>query len=160
LPGERAPRHALLIDASSLGLRRTLGPTAWVVFEELLLSATHDEDGSIASVSVRSLAGSLGLAKDTVARSLGRIRATGLVSGEQTRADTGVFAAGSYRIVVPDSVRMVMSSPASLSSRSPTSSAPPSPASLRSAAAPRVARRSAPSPRRAVADQLSLVLEA
>ena len=147
MSGEPAPRRALVIDASSLGLRRTLGPTAWVVFEELLLSATDESDGSIASVSVRSLAGSLGLSKDTVARSLGRIRAAGLVTSEQRRADTGVFAAGSYRLVVPDSVRRIMPSPLS-------------PASRQSASAPRAAGRSVPASRQASVAQLALVLEA
>ena len=147
MSADPASRRAGVVDASSRDLRCTLGPTAWLVFEELLLCSTEDGDGCVAVVSVRSLAGSLGLAKDTVARAVGRIRDAGLVSVEQQRADTGMYSVGTYRIITPDSIRPVVSSQ------------PASPASLKSVAAPRVLRRRAPAHQAMVA-QLALVFEA
>jgi DNA-binding transcriptional ArsR family regulator len=94
----------LVVTAGSAELRRRLGSTAWVVFEELLLSSTGDGDGCVASVSVRSLAARLGLSKDTVARALTRLRAAGLVSNCQSRKESGTFATGSYWLTIPTSV--------------------------------------------------------
>ncbi|MCB0966642.1 MAG: helix-turn-helix domain-containing protein [Ilumatobacter sp.] len=82
-------------------LRSRLGPTGWVVFEELLLASTGNRDGCVASVSIRTLAGRLGMAKDTVARALVRLRRAGLVTAHQSRTDSGVFATGSYTLHVP-----------------------------------------------------------
>jgi len=85
-------------------LRRELGPSAWIVFEELLLASTGPADRCVASMSVRTLAASLGLAKDTVARALVRLRRAGLVTAVQTRDASGVFTAGSYSLTVPDAI--------------------------------------------------------
>jgi hypothetical protein len=63
-------------DASVRELWRPLGPTAWMVLEELAVHA--DSDGQIA-VGVRRLGSDLGLDKDTVARALRRLRGAGLV---------------------------------------------------------------------------------
>jgi predicted transcriptional regulator len=94
----------LVVDPASVKLRRGLGPTAWVVLEELLARSNGPADSGRASVSVRSLASELGLAKDTVARALSRLRRAGVVSACQTRSTSGAFAAGSYLITVPESV--------------------------------------------------------
>lgn len=95
------PDRRLLLTAGSIGVRRRLGPTAWVVFEELLLASTGDDSACVSSVSARSLAERLGLSKDTVARALTRLRAAGLVSNCQSRAESGTFATGTYRLTVP-----------------------------------------------------------
>ena len=94
----------LVLTAGSVEIRRQVGPTAWVVFEELLLASTDTPDGWVASVSIRALAGRLGLAKDTVARSIARLRRVGLVTAHQSRTDTGVFATGSYTQTIPPSI--------------------------------------------------------
>lgn len=94
----------LVLDAASLELRRRLGATAWLVFEELLLASTGPPGACEAEVSVRVLAGRLGLAKDTVARALVRLRREGLVTAQQTRTVGGVFATGRYRLHLPDSI--------------------------------------------------------
>jgi DNA-binding IclR family transcriptional regulator len=96
--------RCVLLAADSVGVRRVLGPTAWVVFEELLLGATATSGGWQASMSVRALGARLGLAKDTVARALNRLRRAGLVTPIQSRTTTGVFAAGRYLLTIPDSI--------------------------------------------------------
>jgi len=107
----------VLLDAGSIDLRRQLGPTAWVVFEELLLVSSGPVEACHASVSVRSLAARLGLAKDTVAGAIVRLRRVGLVTVTQTRTASGVFTTGSYQLTVPGSItfedRLVLASPAS-----------------------------------------------
>ena len=109
----------LLLTGESLELRRRLDPAAWMVFEELLLASTGSADGCVASVSIRGLADRLGLAKDTVARALGRLRRAGLVTARQSRTDAGVFATGSYLLTVPASITVTDHTPTtSASSRS------------------------------------------
>jgi DNA-binding transcriptional ArsR family regulator len=106
----------VVLDSRSVELRRRLGPTAWVVFEELLLASTGPADACCSSVSVRSLAAQLGLAKDTVARALMRLRRAGLITSAQTRSATGTFASGSYQFTVPDAITLQHVTP----SESPT----------------------------------------
>lgn len=106
----------LVLTGGSLELRRRLDPAAWMVFEELLLASTGTGDGRVASVSIRALADRLGLAKDTVARALGRLRRAGLVTARQSRTDAGVFATGSYLLSVPASI--------TVTDHTPTASAP------------------------------------
>jgi hypothetical protein len=94
----------LVLDTETAELRRRLGPTAWVVFEELLLASTGPNETCHASVSIRTLAAQLGLAKDTVARALIRLRGTGLVSNCQWRSKAGTFSTGNYQLTVPSSI--------------------------------------------------------
>jgi hypothetical protein len=96
--------RAFVVGPRVTGLRRRLGPTAWVVLEQLLASSTGPTGGCRACVSVRSLAVELGMSKDTVARALARLRLMGTVALEQPRSATGTFAAGSYVITVPDGI--------------------------------------------------------
>lgn len=91
-----------LLAADSAALRRALGPTAWTVFEELLLVSTASAGERQASVSVRSPTTRLGLAKDTVARALPQLRRAGLVTPIQSRTPAGVFAAGRYQLTIPE----------------------------------------------------------
>ena len=94
----------LVLTAGSVEIRRQVGPTAWVVFEELVLVSTGPGGACVASVSIRALAGRLGLAKDTIARAIARLRRAGLVTAHQSRTDTGVFATGSYTLTIPPSI--------------------------------------------------------
>jgi len=47
------------------------------------------------------LASSLGLAKDTVARAVRRLRDLGVIAAVQPRSESGAFEAGFYRLSVP-----------------------------------------------------------
>ena len=55
----------------------------------------------VSRTAIRSLASSLGLAKDTVARAVRRLSDLGVIEAVQVRASCGVFEAGSYRLAVP-----------------------------------------------------------
>jgi hypothetical protein len=102
-------RGHVLLDAGSLELRRRLGPTAWMVFEELLCSSMSVGDERRASVSVRSLAVRLGLAKDTVARAINRLNRAGLVTTTQSRASSGTFSTATYRLTLPAPITVIES---------------------------------------------------
>ena len=104
--------RSVVVGAASSDLRRTLGPTSWVVLEELLLRSSGTADECVACVSVRSLAASLGLAKDTAARAIRRLRDTGLVTVAQQRTKAGIFDTGTYVIAMPEGVSLTASPPA------------------------------------------------
>ena len=144
-------RRTIALGPAAHELRHHVGPVAWVVLEEMLQRSTGDGDDVVAQVSIRALASSLGLAKDTVARAVGRLRDLGVIEAAQARSSSGVFEAGSYRIVVPT----VCLSPAG-----PPQPSALSPAARPSCAAPRssFAARSSPSARRS-SGQLSLLPE-
>jgi DNA-binding transcriptional MocR family regulator len=80
-------------------LRRQLGATSWVVLEEMMERSTGDGDHVVAQVSIRSLASSLGLAKDTVARAVRRLSDLGVIEAVQVRASSGVFEAFMIAII-------------------------------------------------------------
>lgn len=103
MPDEVTTRSVLVGPASN-ETRRALGPTSWVVLEELLLQSADTKGEYVARASVRSLAESLGLAKDTVARAVCRLRDSGLVTVAQQRTNTGIFATSTYFIVLPDGI--------------------------------------------------------
>jgi DNA-binding IclR family transcriptional regulator len=91
-----------------------VGPVAWVVLERMAQQAIADGDDLLVCASVRSLASELGLAKDTVARALRRLRRAGLLEFVGER-----FERGSYRLTVPaDVLRVEGSTPANRSSQS------------------------------------------
>ena len=107
-----APGRRVVLDAESGHLRRALGPTAWVVLEELILRSSGTDDRCEAQISVRALATSLGLAKDTVGRALRRLRSVGLVTPcDQRRERTGTFDAGTYLIDLPLGIALVNVAP-------------------------------------------------
>lgn len=143
-------RRTIMLGPAAHELRRHVGPTTWVVLEEMLQRSTDDDGHVVAQVSIRSLASSLGLAKDTVTRAVGRLRDLGVIDASQTRSRSGVFEAGSYRVAIP----AVCLSPASpqLAGPSQPSALSPAPRSSSSAARP------SPSARRS-SGQLSLLPE-
>jgi len=101
--------RAIVLDGSASEMRRSLGPRAWLVFEELLLTSEPAANGRQASVSVRSVAASLGLANDTTAQAIRRLCNARLVSASQHRTASGAFDIGTYCITVPSAINVVES---------------------------------------------------
>jgi hypothetical protein len=132
----------VLLGPAAHVLRRRVGATAWMVLEEMLEQSDIDADGLIAAVSVRSLAASLGVAKDTVHRATTLLRDLGVIDPHQARTSSGGFAAGGYRLSIPTACLSILDAP---------SSSP-------SASSAKASRRRAPAASRA-SDQLSLVFE-
>jgi DNA-binding transcriptional MocR family regulator len=93
--------RSIVLGPRAHELRAYVGSTAWSVLEEMMQRSTGDGDHIVARVSIRSLASSLGLAKDTVARAVRRLRDLGAIVAVQARSESGVFEAGSYRLAVP-----------------------------------------------------------
>ncbi len=90
----------LVLDGRSVELRRRVGANAWVVLEELLLGSSPAEPGrAVSRATVRALAERTGLSKDTVARSLQRLRKAGAFTVEPERHDdSGRFVSVRYLI--------------------------------------------------------------
>ena len=106
-PSREPPLHAdptrrtIVLGPRAHELRAYVGSTAWVALEEMLQRSTGSDEDVVAQVSIRSLAASLGLAKDTVARAVRRLRDLGVIQAEQRHSDSGVFQTGSYRLDIP-----------------------------------------------------------
>ena len=90
----------LVLDARSGHFRRRVGANAWAVLEELLLGATVGLPGqAVSRATVRALAERTGLSKDTVARSLQRLRKADAFTVEPERHDdSGRFVSVRYLI--------------------------------------------------------------
>ena len=114
-------RRTIVVGPAAHELRRYVGPTSWVVLEEMMQAATGPADRLVAEVSIRSLAGSLDLAKDTVTRAVRRLRDLGVIEPEQQRSQRGLFQAGVYRIAVPTPCLAIGASTTQRSRTSPTS---------------------------------------
>ncbi len=113
-------RQTIVVGPAAHELRRFVGVTSWVVLEEMMQAATGPADRLVAEVSIRSLAASLGLAKDTVTRAVRRLRDVGVLEVEQRRSERGVFEAGVYRLAVPAPCLAVVDSTTQRSRTSPT----------------------------------------
>ena len=140
---ERSTRRRVVLGPAAHVLRRRVGAMAWMVLEEMAEQSDVDADAQVvAAVSVRSLAASLGVTKDTVHRATTRLRGLGAIEPHQARASNGGFAAGGYRLGIPASCLSIID--------------PPSPGpSQTDRSAPR-RRTQAPSQ---TSDQLALVFE-
>ncbi len=90
----------LVLDARSSEFRRRVGANACVVLEELLLGASVRPSGEVVSrATVRALAERTGLSKDTVARSLQRLRKAAAFTVEPERHDdSGRFVSVRYLV--------------------------------------------------------------
>lgn len=94
-------RQAIVVGPKAHELRHYVGSASWAVLEEMMQLATGPADRLVAEVSIRSLAATLGVAKDTAARAVRRLRDLGVIEVDQRRADSGVFQTGVYRLAVP-----------------------------------------------------------
>jgi DNA-binding transcriptional ArsR family regulator len=83
---------------SSRAVKRSVGPTAWVILEDIALDATLDGEGRlVAETNVRRLAANLRLSPNTVTKHLGRLREHGFVLHEEGRGEVdGRFEVSRY----------------------------------------------------------------
>ena len=109
------PVRAVVVRPEAAHLRRVLDASSWVVLEELLARSTGDATVSVTTASIRQLAESLGVAKDTIGRAVTRLRELGLIDYVQDRdATSGVFASTTYRITVPADMFSFDTAPATI----------------------------------------------
>jgi len=97
-------RRAFVVGVRAGDLRRSLGPTAWAVLEELVAQSTGPAERCEVTATTRALAVELGLSKDTVAHALLRLHRAGIATVNQRRTAAGTFAAGTYLVAVPDCI--------------------------------------------------------
>jgi DNA-binding transcriptional regulator YhcF (GntR family) len=81
-------RRTIVLGPRAHELRSHVGSTAWVVLEEMMQRSTGSGGDVVAQMTIRSLASSLGLAKDTVARAVRRLRDLGFIVAVQARAES------------------------------------------------------------------------
>ena len=83
---------------SSRAVKRAEGVTAWAILEDIALDANLDVEGRlVAETNVRRIAKNLGLAKNTVAKHLAKLREHGFVLHEEGRdRDAGRFETARY----------------------------------------------------------------
>ena len=112
-------RRTIVVGPAAHELRRHVGATSWVVLEEMMQATTGPADRPVAEVSIRSLAASLGLAKDTVTRAVRRLRDVGVIEIEQRRSERGLFQTGVYRLAAPTSCLTIGASTTQRSRTSP-----------------------------------------
>ena len=92
------PRDLLLTPACR-EVRASVGPVAWVVLEELVMSAEDGPRSVEVATTVRDLAAVIGLSKDTIASGLRRLAHHGLVTREDQRdRHSGCFGNSVYRV--------------------------------------------------------------
>lgn len=93
-----ADDHHLVLDLARVEqVRRTVGPTPWVVLEALAGRSAASQPVVEIESSARDLADVLGLSKDTVARALRVLARAELVRRVDRRSDrTGRFTATTY----------------------------------------------------------------
>lgn len=90
----------LVLTTASRALRRSVGPTAWVVLEALTADAVRDGDALIVMTSVRRLADALGLGRDAVAGAVQALAFAGRIRIESSRNRSGRFTTSRY-VVLP-----------------------------------------------------------
>ena len=125
----------LTLGSGAPDVRRATGPTAWAVLECLAASCVVRAGETVSYESVRGIADSLDLAKDTVARALRRLRAQQLVTYVASRTDDGRFGSSHYRLTLPldlfaESIRESTPAPPKPNSQSRRQSARPRPSQL------------------------------
>lgn len=98
-------RPEVVLTEACRSVRADVGPVAWVVLEELVLTTedgTYPRGGTVEVVTtVRDLAAAVGLSKDTVAAALRRLTKQGSVTRVNQRdTRSGCFGSSIYRVAL------------------------------------------------------------
>ena len=108
---------SVVLDDACRGLRRRLGSSAWLVLEEAALTADESESPGVlwTPLSVRSVAGRLGMGRGSAASALSALVAAGLLRSAPGRRSGGRFGVAGYWLTVPEGMTVIgVSSPASV----------------------------------------------
>jgi DNA-binding transcriptional MocR family regulator len=109
---EPGPHGRFVVTDASRPLKRTVGPTAWAVLEDVVLDVVPEEGRYVARTSVRVIADHLGVTPGTVARALARLCNEGLVHREDRRdGATGRFGESVYVVDPRPALRPCVDSP-------------------------------------------------
>ena len=104
----------VLLGDAARALRRSLGPVAWAVLEDLATEAQLNEHVCVVETNVRRVAGNVGISKDTAARALRRLINAGLVTrAPSRRGERGEFATISYEIHLDRTAGITTAAPSS-----------------------------------------------
>jgi len=96
----------LFLNPACRELRRALGPTVWMVLEEVAFEAAIDERGLVSATSARRVAEQLGLAPGTAATALRRLRDLGLLEHGREGGSGGRFGLSVYRLHLPSGISL------------------------------------------------------
>jgi DNA-binding MarR family transcriptional regulator len=96
-------KQHLVIDVDTAAqLRTQVGPIGWLVVEAIATQSPPGIGTVEALCSSRSLAGNVGVSKDSVARALRSLIDAGVIERVDRReASSGHFASSTYRIDLP-----------------------------------------------------------
>jgi hypothetical protein len=102
----RTPPEArtLTLGPAAPTTRRAVGSIAWCVLEHLAENAEDRAGATVSYESVRSAAGAVGYANDTVARALRRLADAGLITYVPSHSVNGRFSSSHYRLTFPADV--------------------------------------------------------
>ncbi len=87
----------LVVTSDADLVKRAVGPTAWLVFEHLALTADDDLESS---ATARSVGIAVSVSKDTAAAAIRRLEAVGLVARRPQARRHGRFGAASLRVAL------------------------------------------------------------
>jgi hypothetical protein len=97
-PDEDAHSIRVTLSPACRVLRRSVGLTAWVVLEDVVMDSTLSGDGLVAATSARRIAEHLAVTPATAATALRRLRHRGLLVHERLAGPGGRFGLSVYRV--------------------------------------------------------------
>jgi hypothetical protein len=85
-------------------MRRSIGVTAWAVFEDVVMDAVVADGRVLAATSARRVAEHLGMTPATAANALRRLRQRGLLDHTRLTGPSGRFGLSVYQVHLVDGV--------------------------------------------------------
>jgi hypothetical protein len=98
----------VVVWSNARALRRSVRPTAWIVFEDVAHDAVLVGGHLVAHTSARLVAGHLGLDPGTAASALRTLRQRGLVELSQAPGPDGRFGLAAYTLRLPAGVEVLL----------------------------------------------------
>ena len=99
-------RAGLTLLPACRSIRRSIGVTAWAVFEDVVMDAVMTDGRALSATSARRVAEHLGVTPATAAAALRRLRQRGLLEHERLSGPHGRFGLSVYRMHLVDGVAL------------------------------------------------------